>query len=64
MSKIFTRLNKFFQDSWQELKRVNWPTSQETNRYTLGVIIFSLTVALVLGLVDSGLIKLMHLFIR
>ena len=64
MSNIFTRLNEFFHDSWQELKRVNWPTSQETNRYTLGVIIFSLTVALVLGLVDSGLIKLMNLFVR
>lgn len=64
MSDTFIRLRKFFQDSWQELKRVNWPTTKDANRYTLGVIIFSLTVALVLGLVDSALIKIMNLFIQ
>lgn len=45
-------MKAFWQESRQELKRVNWPTKQETVRYTLFVIFFSLALAAFLGLLD------------
>ncbi len=36
-----------------ELKQVNWPTRRQTLVYTAVVIIFSLAIALVLGLFDT-----------
>jgi preprotein translocase subunit SecE len=36
----------------QELKRVTWPTREETMRLTLMVIAVSATVGVFLGLVD------------
>ncbi len=46
------KVKLFIQESKQELKRVNWPTKQETTRYTLFVIGFSLSVAVFLGILD------------
>jgi len=42
----------FLQESRQELRRVNWPTRQETVRLTLIVIGISLGLALFLGFFD------------
>lgn len=39
-----------------ELSKVVWPTKQETIRYTLTVIVFSVVVALLLGLADLGIL--------
>ncbi len=39
-----------------ELSKVVWPTKQETLRYTLTVIIFSVVVSLLLGLADLGIL--------
>lgn len=47
----------FFKDVKSELFKVIWPTRQETIRYTLTVIVFSLGVALILGAADYGLLK-------
>ncbi len=41
-----------------ELQKVIWPTKQETLKYTLVVIAFSLGVALILGAADYGLFRL------
>jgi len=42
----------------------NWPTRKETIRYTLGVLGLSFAVAIILGLVDFGLIKSMATLIK
>ena len=42
----------FFQESRQELKRVHWPTREETTRYTLFVIGLCLAFAVFLGVLD------------
>ncbi|MBI2025025.1 MAG: preprotein translocase subunit SecE [Candidatus Harrisonbacteria bacterium] len=47
------KIRSFIQESKQEFKRVNWPTFPETMRLTAIVVIFSLAVALFLGLLDS-----------
>ena len=49
---MFNRIKIFIQESRRELRRVNWPTRQETKRYTLFVIGLSLVVASFLGLLD------------
>lgn len=49
---MFARIKKFLDESRQELKRVNWPSKDETKRYTLFVIGFSLVFAAFLGLLD------------
>ncbi len=42
----------FFKEVGLEIKKVNWPSRQETIRYTLVVIGVSLVVALFLGGLD------------
>ena len=40
-----------------ELAKVVWPTKKETVKYTITVIILSITVALILGAADLGILK-------
>lgn len=46
------RLFTYFRDSKDELKRVVWPSRQETTKHTLLVIGISLGVAAFLGIMD------------
>ncbi|MFA6587495.1 MAG: preprotein translocase subunit SecE [Patescibacteria group bacterium] len=48
-------LTKYFKESYEELKKVSWPTRKDTVRDTLVVIGVSLAVAAFLGLLDLGL---------
>ncbi len=41
-----------------ELSKVVWPTRQEVLKYTTTVVIFSVAIALILGLADLGILKL------
>ena len=45
-------LTTYVKASYEEMKKVTWPTKKETTNYTVLVIIFSLAVALFLGLLD------------
>ena len=47
----------FVKESWQELKRVHWPTRKETYAATSVVVILVLLVALFLAVVDYGLTR-------
>ena len=51
------RLIEFFQESWQELKKVHWPSRKETYAATLVVIIVVILISVYLALVDLGLTK-------
>jgi len=64
MNRLFSRLGEFFKESWQELKRVNWPTKEETTRYTGGVLAFSFILAIALGFIDFGLMQLISLLLK
>lgn len=59
MSKII----EYIKESRAELKKVVWPTKQQTKNHTLMVIGVSLAVAAFLGAVDFGLNKLLELFV-
>jgi preprotein translocase subunit SecE len=45
------------------LKKVTWPTRQETQNLTLAVIAMTLAVAAFLGVVDAGLDGIVKLLI-
>lgn len=60
---MLRRIKVFFQESKQELKKVNWPTRQETIRYTLFVISISLVVAIFLGFFDFIFLRLLSLIV-
>ena len=50
---------QFLTEVKTELAKVVWPTRQETVKYTVTVILFSLGVAAVLGAFDLGLTKIL-----
>ena len=55
MRKIIT----FFQESFAELKKVTWPSREETIASTRVVIVSTLIIAFMLGLVDLVLFQIM-----
>lgn len=52
---VLSKITNYFKESRDELKKVAWPSRQETIRNTMLVIGISLFVALFLGLIDLGL---------
>ena len=58
-SKIFT----FLKEVRLEIKKVDWPTKQETIKYTLIVIGVCLGVALFLGSVDFIFTNILNKFL-
>ena len=52
LAAIPTKLITYFKEVKVEVKKVNWPTRQETLRYTLIVIGISVGVAMFLGGID------------
>ncbi|KKS87590.1 preprotein translocase subunit SecE [Candidatus Jorgensenbacteria bacterium GWA1_49_17] len=57
---MLSKIKLFLEESRRELKRVNWPSRQETTRYTLFVIGFSIVVAIFLGLLDFIFLQLLE----
>ena len=53
----------FLKEVSLEMKKVNWPTKQETLRYTLLVIGVSVAVAVFLGTVDFLFTTFLNKFI-
>jgi preprotein translocase subunit SecE len=47
-----SRIQRFVQDSWQELKKVNWPTPQQARNLTIVVLAVSVAVSLYIGFFD------------
>ena len=54
------RSAEFIKESWQELKKVHWPSRKETYSATVIVIIAVVVVAGFLGLVDFALSYVMR----
>ena len=48
---------EFFQESWQELKKVHWPSRKETYAATLVVIVVVILISVYLAAVDFVLTK-------
>lgn len=54
------RAASFFSEVWAELKKVHWPTRNETYAATMVVLIVTVVVAVLLGLVDYGITQLVR----
>lgn len=53
----------FAQDIFRELRKVTWPTKGETTKYVVNVVVFSLIVAVILGLLDLGFFHVLENYI-
>ncbi|MBI3273848.1 MAG: preprotein translocase subunit SecE [Candidatus Colwellbacteria bacterium] len=60
---MFQRLITYVKEVRIELKKVTWPTRQETIRYTLMVIIISAVTAVFLGAIDFILQYVLNAFV-
>ena len=49
---MFDTIARFLKESRVELKKVTWPTREDTTRYTITVVIISIGLALFLGGMD------------
>ncbi len=58
-----TKIKNFFQEVKTEMKKVNWPTKDETIKYTLVVIAATAVVALFLGALDAILFGILENFV-
>lgn len=52
MKKANNALIAYFVGSIEELRKVTWPTKEQTIRLTIIVLIFSLVVAFIFGVLD------------
>ena len=50
-----SRLVSFFRDTYEELRKVVWPTPAELYRYTVVVVVTVVVISAFIGLVDLGL---------
>ena len=60
---FFAQIAQFIRESRTELKKVVWPTREETIRHTLAVIVMSGALALFLGGVDYALQFILKTFV-
>jgi len=60
---MLNKITTFLKEVRLEMKKVNWPTREETIRYTLIVIGISVAVAIFLGGLDFVFTTLINKFI-
>ena len=63
ISNLPKNIITFLKEVRLEMKKVNWPTRQETLRYTLIVVGISIAVAAFLGAIDFIFTILLNQFI-
>ncbi len=61
--KFLDSLKSYLQGVREEAKRISWPTRKEATRDVIALFIFSVVVAVFLGLVDFGFLQFVKSFI-
>lgn len=46
------KITQFLREAYSEMKKVSWPSREQTIQYTTLVIVISITVAVFLGILD------------
>ena len=54
---------QFFRETVGELKRVVWPTRAQTTRLTILVIVISISVGIILGVIDLAFGRLFRFLV-
>jgi preprotein translocase subunit SecE len=57
------KISTYLRETQTEMKRVTWPSRAETMRFTALVVSVSVGVALFLGALDFGFVRLLEVFI-
>ena len=57
LNKRRSIIPKYFKESWQELKQVEWPNNRQTMQLTFAVFVFAIAIGGVVAAVDYGLGK-------
>ncbi len=52
VGRVSSRPLAFFRETWAELRKVTWPSPQDTRKLTIVVVVVSSAVGALLGLVD------------
>jgi len=47
-----SRIQRFVQDSWQELQKVNWPTPKQARNLTVVVLAVSTAISIYISIFD------------
>ena len=63
MSNLFEKIKGFLKEVKIEMKKINWPTRQESIRYALVVIGASAVMAIFLGGLDFIFMAVLNRFI-
>jgi len=63
ITKLPQGVVSYIRESRQELKNVQWPTRQETIRYTVVILAVSFVVALATGAIDTTLTFVVQKFV-
>lgn len=58
-----SKLSNYIKETRIELKKVTWPTRQETIQYTLAIVISSAAIAVFLGGMDFAFQQILNKFI-
>ena len=48
-----SRIRRFLQESWSELKKVTWPTRDQVRNLTILVFVVSFAVGVYIGVLDG-----------
>lgn len=57
------RFTRYFRESYEELKKVTWPTREQTTKSTYAVIGVSIAVATFIGILDFIFSKILEVAI-
>lgn len=60
LAENVNRVRGFFEESYNELKKVSWPPKKETLRAAYAVIVFVIILSFFLGIVDYFLAKIVN----
>ena len=61
---MLNKIKFFFDDVWQEMQKVSWPTFPELRGSTVVVIVVSVIFALFIFIVDRGLTTVMRYILQ
>jgi len=58
---MFEKLKTFLRESFQEAKKVRWPTREELTGLTIAVVVSSILLLVFVGVIDQLFLKLVRL---
>ncbi len=58
-----TRLRRFIDEAWSELKKVSWPTREQVRNLTVLVFVVSLVVGSYITVLDLVFARVVGLFV-